>query len=268
MLVFVPEEATGGDLRVDIGTAGAIGLVLQTLMLPALSVPFPVKLTVTGGTDVQWAPTTGYVRSVLFSALAGMGAECSMEVCRRGYYPHGGGEIRITLSGEVHKPVCLVERGAVVGIHGVSHASKMLKNRNVAERQLEAALSVLGEYPSHIDIEYAQSRGPGSGIDLWAETAASTLGASVLGIPGKPAESIGLEAGLLLLEQLRSEAGLDLWMGDQILPYLVMARGISKISIPALTSHSRTTMWVIGRFLPATFRAFPDGARHVIEALP
>ena len=57
-LTFRPGKLEPRDLRVDIGTAGATALVLQTLHLPlALRSTGPVRLTLTGGTYNESAPS-------------------------------------------------------------------------------------------------------------------------------------------------------------------------------------------------------------------
>jgi RNA 3'-phosphate cyclase len=251
-ITFKPGKVAGGEQRIAIGTAGAVGLVLQTLMLPAFSAPSPLRLQITGGTDVPWAPTAGYVKEVAFPIVERMGCHAEMTVVKRGYYPSGGGEVSVELKRAVLSPLQLLDRGEILIIRGRSHASEALRTRGVAERQREGAMAILKKSgsPVKIEVEYRPTKSPGSGIDLWALARHTVLGANALGARGKPAEEVGAEAATALLRQMESGAALDEWMGDQILPFLAAAGGESAITVPLITDHLKTNLWVIDQFLP------------------
>jgi RNA 3'-phosphate cyclase len=251
-VVFTPREIKGGELHIDIGTAGAIGLTLQSLMLPAIKAPSPVRLTITGGTDVPWSPTIGYIKEVVIPVLGTVGYQGTIAVSRRGYFPRGGGRVSVELRGGELTPVELVERGQIQLIQGRSHASLALRQRHVAERQQEGAMAILEKagIPADITVEYGATASPGSGIDLWARGGDTRLGANALGARGKRAEEVGAAAAAALLRQIGSGAALDEWMGDQVLPFLAVAGGESTISVARITEHLRTNLWVINHFLP------------------
>jgi RNA 3'-phosphate cyclase len=265
-ITFKPREVAGVELRIDIGTAGAIGLVLQSVMLPAIKASSPLQLTITGGTDVPWAPTVNYLREVTFPLLKRMNYRAEMTVIKRGYYPRGGGEVSVQLKSGDLSPLRLLDPGEIQIIRGQSHASESLRDRGVAERQREAAMKVLNKspFPAEIEVEYGPTKSPGSGIDLWALAKHTVLGANALGARGKRAEEVGTEAAAALLRQIESGAALDARMGDQILPFLAVAEGESAISVPAVTNHLRTNLWVIDQFLPLETHIREEGKRVVI----
>ena len=265
-ITFKPREVVGGNLCIDIGTAGAIGLVLQSVMLPAVKAPSPLRLTITGGTDVPWAPTVGYLREVTFPVLERMDYRAEIAVAKRGYYPRGGGEVSVQLKGGDLSPRQLLDPGDILMIRGQSHASEILRDRRVAERQQEAALKVLNKtpFPAEIEVEYWPTLSPGSGIDLWALAKHTVLGANALGARGKRAEEVGVEAATALLGEIESGAALDTWMGDQILPFLAVAVGESAISVPSITDHLRTNLWVIDQFLPLETHIQEEGTRTTV----
>ena len=266
-ITFKPGAVAGGEQRIDIGTAGAIGLVLQTLMLPAFTAPSPVKLTISGGTDVPWAPTVGYLTTVTFPLLEKMGCSAEIAMPKRGYYPRGGGKVSVALQRADLSPLQLLDPGEIQMIRGRSHASEHLRNREVAERQREAALVVLNkaDIPAEIEVEYGPTKSPGSGIDLWALAMNTVLGSNALGPRGKRAEEVGAEAATALLRQMESGAALDEWMGDQILPFLAVAGGGSAISTTRITDHLRTNLWVIHQFLPLKTHIREERTRAVIS---
>ena len=78
--------------KIDIGTAGSICLLLQTLTLLLVFADKEVTLEIVGGTDVKHAPTTTYFQHIFCYFLKRMGAEISLQTLRHGFYPKGEGE--------------------------------------------------------------------------------------------------------------------------------------------------------------------------------
>ncbi|OGP53060.1 MAG: RNA 3'-terminal-phosphate cyclase [Deltaproteobacteria bacterium RBG_13_52_11] len=261
-----PGRIAGGILRIDVGTAGAIGLILQTMMLPAIKALSPLQLTIIGGTDVPWAPTIGYVTEVTLPVLERVGYCGALAMTKRGYFPRGGGEVSVSLTGGALSPLQLLEQGSIRMIQGRSHASNALRQRRVAERQQEGAMAILQKsgVPSEIEVEYKPTASPGSGIDLRALGEGTILGANALGARGKRAEEVGAEGAAALLRQINSGAALDEWMGDQILPFLAVAGGESTISITRITEHLRTNLWVINQFLPLEAHLREEKQRGIV----
>ncbi|MCE4618709.1 MAG: RNA 3'-terminal phosphate cyclase [Desulfurococcales archaeon] len=247
-LEFWPRTIRGGEYRLDIGTAGSISLVLQAL-LPALAyADKPVHLWIRGGTDVPMSPTIDYVREVLTRLLSRFGYRFHVTVKRRGHYPRGGGIVEVSIDDPPggYRPVDLTVRGEIKGIYGRSHAVRL--PRHVAERQARSASEVvlkeLGIKPE-IDVEwYEPGRdphlGPGSGITLWCLTSNSVLGADSLGARGKPAEKVGREAAVELVEDLRTNAAVDRHASDMLPLYMALAGGVSRYTGARLTSHTET----------------------------
>jgi len=94
-LKFIPGDIENIDLVEDVGTAGSIPLILQVL-IPVVSISKKqLNLTIKGGTDVLWSPTIDYTQHVLKEAYSRMGITFSFELIKRGYYPKGGGEIKL-----------------------------------------------------------------------------------------------------------------------------------------------------------------------------
>src|SRR4030042_215102 len=52
---FSPKEFKGGHHDINIGTAGSITLLLQSLLLPSIFCGKRVSFQITGGTDVKWS---------------------------------------------------------------------------------------------------------------------------------------------------------------------------------------------------------------------
>ena len=243
-LVFRPGRLRGGSFRFDVGTAGSIGLVLQTLMPLSAFLPESLDLEVTGGTDVKWSPPVDYLRMVTLPVLRSMKYDAEVELRRRGHYPRGGGLAKFTSN----PLACLAPingrvPGAVGVVNGVSHAVDL--PRHVAERQAESARRVLaakGLPVGQIILDDSNgSLSPGSGIVLSIRTAnGAVIGADCLGERGKPAERIGEEAALRLVEEVEWKGFLDSHMGDMVIPFMALAKGVSEVPVSRLTHHCLT----------------------------
>jgi RNA 3'-terminal phosphate cyclase (ATP) len=254
--VFKPGKLRAGAFKFDVGTAGSVTLVLQTLMPILAFAPGGVQLEITGGTDVKWSPPVDYLRLVTLPILRKIGYLGDLEIVRRGHYPKGGGMVRFSTQGpSTLQPLTNSHSGSVSKIYGISHATALPSH--VAERQATAARKCLedAKLPSpSIDLEVMDDRrqlGPGSGIVLSAETQnGNILGSDALGERGRPAEEVGLTAGKILVEEVESGAMLDRHMGDMIIPYLVLAEGASEVSVSRVTQHILTNVkvaqWLTG----------------------
>lgn len=247
-LSFKPAKIKGGAYDIDIGTAGSITLLLQCLMPAAMHAPSPVKLTITGGTDVAWSPPIDYLRYVTLGALSQMGYECELRLVRRGYYPRGGGCVEVIINPSTLKKTSFDKNQCNV-VEGISHSSGL--PAHVAQRQASSAEKILREegYNSSISLEMKDETSTGSGITLWC----STAGGSALGKPGLRAEKVGSTAAVSILQELKTGTGVDIYLADQLIPYLALARGGS-FTTRSLTPHARTNIWVTEQFLDVKFK--------------
>ena len=258
-ITFSPSESPGDnpqELQVKIETAGSITLVLQTLILPALFCPNPVKIIFKGGaTDTFFSPTIDHFRYVFSKILEKMGARIEINVTKRGYYPEGGAEVEAIVYPAKLKAINLTERGNLQRILAISGASSALGGKKVAERQLAGVREILGKLnlPMEEKVEYYETLSPGSQICLIVEFENSIVGTDNLGLLGKRAEEVGKEAALELLKEQKSGACLDKHSADQILPFLALAQSKSLVTISQQTAHVKTNIWTIEKFLKGKF---------------
>jgi RNA 3'-phosphate cyclase len=246
---FIPDVLQEGEFQVEVGTAGSITLILQAFMIPAGFAPGPVKICLTGGTDVRWAPPVNYLQNVTLPVLRSIGHQIDLKLLKRGYYPQGGGKLQADILPLNNFKPFHIHDLQVDFIRGVSHCTKL--PRHVAIRQALAAEEKikLAGYDAQIEIDTAgDALGPGSGIVLWSEFKDKTshplgrVGGSSLGEPGKRAELVGQDAAIDLLRHLSIGAPLDRYMADQIIPYMAI-HGSSRVKIAELTSHTLTNIY-------------------------
>ena len=281
-LKYYPGKIAAKSLDVDIETAGSITLLLQAVLLPSMFAGKPLALNVTGGTDVSWSPSFDYFCNVLLPQVQRF-AKVKAKLLRRGYYPKGNGKAEIEISpkfklndfsnfDEFHQNLKrtankydLAEQHHLIQIKGISHASGSLLQAKVAERQAESAKAALKQkydVPIGITSEYRETQSIGSGITLWAifsknrddidENNPIRLGSDSIGEQGKKSEAVGREAAAGLIKEIESKAPVDRHMADQILPYMALA-GNCKIKASEITSHCRTSVYTIQKFLGEIF---------------
>lgn len=258
-LEFKPRGVLGGQFEFDVGTAGSISLVLQTCLVPGVLAKSPTRITVKGGTDVNWSPPIDFMRLVHLPILDRFGPSCDIEIRSRGFYPEGGGEVSVDIApaGGL-RGVDLASAGKMLRVEGVSYVQDL--PREIASRIKHAAFQAMIDLPS-VHIEEDVRRGPstGAGIVLAAICENSILGASALGAKGVRSETLGERCASDLLETLSSGAAVDEHMLDQLLPYMALAKGPSAVVAEELTPHSETNLWVIEKFLGKRFTTEKDG---------
>ncbi len=252
-LSFIPGKIKSGTYSIDIGTAGSIPLLLQCLMPAAMYAPGTVNIRVIGGTDVSWSPSIDYLRNVTLGALSMMRYDCEIRLIRRGYYPRGDGCVEAIIN-----PCELIgasfERNSVSNVGGISHSSNLPPH--VAERQAATAEITLRRqgFDSKIALEIDNYSSTGSGITLWCGLA----GGIALGKPGLRAEKVGSNAAQEILVELKQGAGVDIYLADQLIPYLALA-GSGSFTTRIITPHTKTNIWVTEQFLPVKFRIEKTG---------
>ena len=270
-LTFRPRRLHGGEFHVDVGTAGSIALVLQALLPAAVCSGQRVDVTLRGGTDVPLAPPMDYVRWVLLPLLAMLGVQAELSIGRRGYYPRGGGEVRLVLPPvERLMPFAVAERGAVAQIEAHAHVAHL--PRHVAERMVAAARATLPpDLPLRAEVQECApelAAGPGGSIVLCARSVRTTLGAAQVAERGVPAERLGQAAAQSLRRDLDAQATLDVHAADQMLVFLALASGPSSFRAAALDSHAHTVMWLLELLTTARFSVTPAAAGVLVRVLP
>ena len=267
-VTIAPGHLRGGRFSFDVGTAGSVTLVLQACLPPALRAPEPVELRLIGGTDVPWSPPLDYFRFVFLPLLARMGGKVTIELVRRGYFPRGGGEIRVNVvPAPEFRPLLVEPPGAMRRVDGIAHVGNL--PRDVAQRMKHAALRrFVGIAEAKVEETSEAAIGPGGAIVLWTEHENTVLGSSGLARKGVPAEALGQAAADEVVEDLRAHASLDIHAADQVLLYSALAKGESRFSVREITKHTETTMWLLENVLRTRFETVEVGGRHQVRVLP
>ncbi len=261
-VIFEPGEIQGMQLNVNIGTAGSITLLFQSILVPSLVKE--IKLRIFGGTDVAWSPPFNYMKGVLLPVLSKAGAKFSCDLILHGYYPKGNGcvSFKSVPAKFPLKPIKITELGNLQRIKLFSHSASL--PREVSLNQASAAKRELGKFDVEIE-EKIESRERantiGSGIDLIGFfNSGAIIGTNALGAKGKPAIDVGKEAAEKLLKELSSQKPVDSHLADQLIPFMAVAKGESEIRCSSLTGHTLNSIAVAEKILGVKFNV--DGERE------
>ncbi len=266
-LRFEPGPIRAGEYEFDVGTAGATTLVFQAVLPALASAAVASGLTIRGGTHVNWSPPFEYVRDVFLPALGRMGLRAEVALDRPGWYPRGGGVMRARVEPATDlQPLCWPERGELRRLRCVSGSSGLPEH--VTHRQLDTAVGILrgaGLEPQ-VELWQAPARDRGSFCLVQGEFASGLAGCSALGARGKRAEEVGAEAAEAFLAFLGSAGAADARLADQLVPYLALAKGESRVAVETVSPHLLTNAWVVQQFTERAVRVVGQagGAGRVI----
>jgi RNA 3'-terminal phosphate cyclase (ATP) len=250
-LYFSPGVVVPGSYHLDIGTAGATSLVLQTVLLPLALAAGESRLHIIGGTHVPWSPCFHYLDWHWRVLLRRLGVVFSLAMDMAGFYPQGGGMVQAVLPGGARlKGIRIGDRGRLLRVRGLSAVANLAEE--IGMRQRNRALRQLRELNCDLQFENTTLRAHSRGtvLLLLAEFEHSQACFFALGERGKRAERVADEAVDELLKFLATDGAVDRWLADQLLLPLACAGQPSELRTSEVTTHLLTNAAVIRRFLP------------------
>lgn len=253
---FFPGEDNKQELVIDINTAGSIGLVIQSLLLPCLLSEDSITVKINGGaTAGKWAPPIEWIEKILFEKIKLLDAKAYIEVKKHGFYPKGGAEV-VFKTQPMKKMECFdfTEFFEPTKLFTISTASDDLRKANVAERQasgnqiMQEVNNLVKESKSKI--EYVNSICTGSSILTYTDT---LLSGDALGEIKKKAEQVGDEAAGKLLEEIRNKASIDMHLADNLIPFMAICDSKCMFKTSDITDHIKTNISVVEKFTDVKF---------------
>lgn len=260
-LVFQPQAITPGDYSFAVGTAGSTTLVLQTVLPALVTAHGPSALILEGGTHNPMAPPFEFLVKTFLPLLQRMGPHVRVKLDRHGFYPAGGGKLRVTVEPVVKLTrLDLLERGSVLRTRATAVVANL--PRHIAEREAKVLKRELHLDGGDVHVEEVKSHGPGNVAFVEVECANVT---EVLTGFGEFREKAEVVAGRLAKEvrrYLEGNAPVGEHLADQLLLPLALAGGGSFVTLP-LSPHALTNIEALRQFLGVEARTEPAGERAV-----
>jgi RNA 3'-terminal phosphate cyclase (ATP) len=254
-IVYAPgNRLTGGNFDFDIGTAGSATMLAFTLIPTALFAERPSRFSIIGGLFQDFAPSFFHMQKVLVPLVKEMGADVELKMDRPGYVPQGGGRLTMEVRPLTRplKPLHMLKRGAVKKIHGIALASHLVE-QSVSRRMAERSRGILRGrgYQSEIrTLEDNTAAQKGAALVLWTRSdTGCLLGADQAGKPRRRSESMADFVARSLLEDLDSGACTDRHLADQLILFAGLADGAMEYTIPKVTDHVRSNLWLVETIL-------------------
>ena len=252
MLVFRPREVMGGEYSFSVGTAGSATLVLQTV-LPALMIAAnPSALVLEGGTHNPLAPPFNFIAKSYLPLINLMGPLVKVKLDRHGFYPAGGGKMRVTIEPVVRlNRLDLLERGRVCKRRATAVVANL--PRHIAERELKVLKRELALDSAALQIAEVKSHGPGNILIVEIESANLTEVFTGFGELGVRAEVVAGRMAKEVRRYLEADVPVGEHLADQLLLPMALAGGGSFVTFP-MSPHAETNIHVLKQFLPIEVR--------------
>ena len=218
-LSFKPGKIKGGTYQFDIGTAGSVTLVAQTVIPVLLRADEPSTVTITGGTHVPFAPIWEFFAETYLPELRKMGARVEAELEQCGFYPAAGGvmKLRIWPYDEAKRPerYDLTDLGAYKGgtVEGVvSHIS-----RSIAEAEVGIVGNQMRDLALERSVRDVDALGPGNYCCVRLRYDRATVIISAIGTYGKSRKAVANEVVQQIRDFVKSGKACEKHLADQLL---------------------------------------------------
>jgi RNA 3'-terminal phosphate cyclase (ATP) len=236
---FIPGDAKNLDLVEDVGTAGSIPLILQVLIPVVAMSKKQFNLRIKGGTDVLWSPTIDYTQHVLQEAYSRMGINFSLELIKRGYYPKGGGEIKLQVNPSNVKSILFSKR-KTNKVKLICSFSKFTNNE--IENKVYEIVKQLTDANFIVDVEIKSEEALDSGASLLIYSIDDD---SIIGIDAlynKKTSKFDLD-----MDDFIKNYAIDDNLADMLIVPASLASGKTILPVKEITKHLETNLFVTSK---------------------
>jgi RNA 3'-terminal phosphate cyclase (ATP) len=256
-LSFAPRTVRPGDYAFSVGTAGSATLVLETVLPALMTADEPSTIVVEGGTHNPASPPFDFLARSFLPLVGQLGPRCHAVLERPGFYPAGGGRMRVAIAPAALQPLTLDSRGESRG----RTAKAVVANlpRKIAERELVRLQHRLQWDARAFAIE-ERPDSPGPGNVVLVEVASEHLTEVFTGFGEKMvrAETVADHVADETLAYLATDVPVGVHLADQLVLLLALA-GSGSFRTLAPSRHTRTQFGVIERFLGRQATAHDEG---------
>lgn len=270
-LEFIPRTIRGGTYRVVTQTAASVTLIYQMALPVLLYAGEPSHVDATGGTNVAFAPQAEYMQQVLLPNLARFGTGFDMKVLHHGFFPRGNGRCLMDVEPVSHlKAGQFLKFGQLDKVGGIAFCAGLpmsiaLDMQQTARREIHRlwpTQQCLIE-PKKLTNDMASNNG--AGILVTAHTTTGcVLGSATVGEKKMNGHLLGSNAACKLTEYVRKEVCVDAHMQDQLIIYMALATGCSRMLTGPLTKHTRTAIHVAEQMTGVKFEVTVENSGQTL----
>lgn len=255
------------EYRIPIGTAGSIMLIIQTILPSLLAVQdHPIKFNIIGGSHVLASPFLECVEFGLKPYLNLMGINFKSELKKYGFFPKGGGEVEFTFDpvSLPLKPLVVTDPGKIVKIKGKVFLSSNISPASLETIQSTAKDEIEDNYDDYESLESVEIESEcinrkmysceGGGLYLLAYSSTGcVLTSQILYETKQRNANIGKQCVREFLEEIDNKVCFDSFIQDQVLIFMALAEGHSKILVGPITDHTKTCIDIIEQMINVKF---------------
>lgn len=242
-LRFSPGQAVSGSYKAICSTAGSTNLILQAV-LPVL-ISTSSTLIITGGTDTDFSPPSFYVTNVLQPALHKLGINCEITIEKHGFYPKGQGKIVVQTQPSVPLSLNLLETEYSETSCSILMAGK--GNNSATLTEITKKLTEKLNIPEKIQTQGVNSKDSAIVVSIYSNTLFVPIQYSFIENFRNSSYNID-EICNEFTQEISLGHTVDQYLQDQILIFLVLAKGSSSFYTTNLTPHTRAVIYLINLF--------------------
>jgi RNA 3'-terminal phosphate cyclase (ATP) len=251
-LIFAPGEIQCRDFIFDIGSAGSTTLVAQTLIPALIHARGYSSLEILGGTHNGAAPPYEFLAQVYLPLLNLTGARCVSEILSWGFYPRGGGKIRIRIQADERpRGLDLQDWGGTCEGQVTALVSRLPVE--IGERECELIRRKAGWPRRQTRVELIErSPGPGNAVMIRLSSPNLTELFTGFGKQGISADQVAQGVWREARDYLLRQAPVGEHLCDQLMLPLALSATQGETSsfvTGPLSAHSLTHIELISKFL-------------------
>ncbi len=241
-LKFIPKKIQNVTLSENVGTAGSISLILQVLIPVAAICKTELDLTIKGGTDGKWSPTIDYTQYVLREVYSRMGIKFAITVIRRGYYPKGGGIVKVNVAPSKKIIPIILKKRVTKNTDLFCSYSKLPKK--IILDKINEVKNKLIQRDFKVDLKILKEDAADSGSAILL---CSIDSHSIVGIDSLFDVQLNRFSEDVADRFVQSNLGVDDNLADMIVVPASMTNGINKVWIKNITKHLETNLYVTSK---------------------
>ena len=238
-LKFIPGIIKNSKVSIDVGSAGSISLILQTIIPLACVIEEKLEVEIIGGTDVLWSPTLDYTNYIVKEAYNRMGINFSVSVNKRGYYPKGGGRVSIDIFPSKINSIELTGE-EISNLEIICSYAKISKEKIISNVKKINQIFLENNFNVNYKINEFDSIDSGASILIYGIGKKSIFGFdSLLNFD----ENFELDSEMIF----NFNCGVDDYLADMLVVLSCIANGKTRFVVKNITKHLETNLFVCSK---------------------